>query len=118
MTVRFEDLAAAIERNDPQTVVDLLRGASEAERRAVSTKVRVLAKKTFDFRGERAAAAVATLGTAGGVRQAVEVFRYAAIGDAWAEAVAVLDDRSPSWLSQLPPALLTGNDIRNLWLLA
>lgn len=115
MTVRFEDLEAAIERNDPQAVVRLLCGASEAERRAVGPRVRALAKKTFAFRGERAAAAVATLGTANGVRQAVEVFRYAAIGDAWAEAVSVLSDRAPSWLPQLPSALLTGQDIHNLW---
>ena len=115
MTVRSEDLAAAIERNDARAVVDLLHGASEAQRRAVATQVRALAKKTFSFRGERSAAAVATLGTASGVRQVVEAFRYAALGDAVADAVSVLADRSPSWLPQLPSALLTGHDVHNLW---
>src|ERR1051325_6684691 len=73
MTLRFEDLSAAIERNDGVTVGRFLRGATEAERRAISSKVRALCNKVWNFHGDRSATVVAILGTAGGVRQIAQV---------------------------------------------
>jgi hypothetical protein len=115
MTLRFEDLSAAIERNDVRAVVYLLHGASEADRHALNAKVRTLAKRNWDYQGNRAAAAIAALGTVAGVRQASEILRVVSIGDWISEAVAVLEDRKPSWLSDLPKALLTGNDFLSQW---
>jgi hypothetical protein len=115
MTLRFEDLSAAIERNDVRAVVYLLHGASEADRHALNAKVRTLAKRNWDYQGNRAAAAIAALGTVAGVRQASEILRVVSLGDWISEAVAVLEDRKPSWLSDLPKALLTGNDFLSQW---
>lgn len=118
MTLRFQDLSAAIDRNDVRAVVEQLQGAFEAERRALSSKVRALAKGSWDFRGNRAAAAIAVLGTAGGVRQISQVLDVVALGNWVPEAVDVLSHRSRTWTADLPAALLTGRHHVSSWQLA
>jgi hypothetical protein len=115
MTLRFEDLSAAIERNDGVTIARYLRGATEAERRAVSSKVRALCNKVWNFHGDRSATVVAILGTAGGVRQIAQVIGPLGVEQWTDEAIAVLNERNPAWLPDLPRALLTGREFRNTW---
>ncbi len=115
MTLRFEDLESAIERNDVGAVVDQLKGATEAERKAVSREVLELGKKHRDFRGGRAAAGIAVLGTVGAVRQVREVLWGVAIADWVPEAVIVLSDRSPSWRADVADAVLARGNALGSW---
>src|SRR5689334_17673830 len=107
-TTRLAELEKAIERNDVRAVVYHLRGATESERRAANPQVMALAKRNWDFKGLRAAAAVAALGTAAGTRQVAEVLRSVTLGDSVPQAVQVLEERRPKWLDDLPKALLVG----------
>ena len=115
MTLRFEDLSAAIERNDGLAVARYLKSATEAERRAVSSKVRALCNKIWTFHGDRSATVVAILGTAGGIRQVSQVIGPLGVEQWTEEAIAVLRERNPPWLSDIPRALLTGNEFQNTW---
>jgi hypothetical protein len=114
MTLRFEDLGPAIERNDGRAVARYLIGATEAERRTVNPKVRALCAKDWNsFPDGRSASFVAILGTAQGIRQVTAVLGQIGV---WTEqAIAVLHDRRPAWMSELPKALLTGNEFGNEW---
>jgi uncharacterized protein DUF6493 len=115
MTLRFEDLGAAIERNDGPAVAMLLKGGTEAERRAVNAKVRALRHPGRGFSGPLSALGVAVLGTAAGARQAAQVLGDVMV-DPWVDqAVEVLRDRNPPWLAELPRPLLTGSEFRNNW---
>ena len=115
MTLGFEDLYPAIERNDVPAVVRLVQGASEKERAAVRSKVMAEARKNWDFQGNRAAAAIAALGVAGGAKQATEVLRILSLGDWTQKAVEVLTERKPAWINDLPKALFATESWGNPW---
>jgi len=115
MTLLVEDLLAAIERNDGQAVARYLTSSTEAERRAASPKVRALCSRIWNFHGDRSATVVAILGTAAGVRQVAQVIGPLGVEHWTDEAIAVLRERNPAWLPDLPRALLTGNQFRNCW---
>jgi hypothetical protein len=115
MTLPVEDLLAAIERNDGQAVARYLKSASEAERRAANPKVRAVGNRIWNFHGDRSATVVAILGTAAGVRQVAQVIGPLGVEQWTDEAIAVLKERNPQWLPDLPRALLTGNEFRNCW---
>jgi hypothetical protein len=115
MTLPVGDLLAAIERNDGQAVARYLKSATEAERRAASPKVRALSNRIWNFHGDRSATVVAILGTAAGVRQVAQVIGPLGVEQWTDEAIAVLKERNPAWLPDLPRALLTGNEFRNCW---
>src|SRR5207253_6546977 len=109
------DLLAAIERNDGQAVAGYLKSSTEADRRAASPKVRALCGRIWSFHGDRSATVVAILGTAAGVRQVAQVIGPLGVEHWTDEAIAVLKERNPAWLADLPRALLTGNEFRNCW---
>jgi Family of unknown function (DUF6493) len=115
MTLPVGDLVAAIERNDGQAVARYLKSSTEAERRAASPKVRAVCGRIWDFHGDRSATVVAILGTAAGVRQVAQVIGPLGVEHWTDEAIAVLRERNPAWLPDLPRALLTGNEFRNCW---
>src|SRR5438128_2375140 len=102
-----EALERAFETNDAAEVARILSTTTETERRRLRSVVRQRVSSTYDILGKQSALAVAALGTVGGARQAAQALDHAAAQGAEDVAAQLLAALRPSWLPDLPTAILS-----------
>ena len=117
MSLTWEALADALERDDTAGVAELVRGASEQERKAC-------AQPLLDLMGDRLpyerspTFLVAVLGCLPRPHKVVGGLLWRLSDDVVDLAVDVLADRRPPWLRDFPAVLVDDKNATSGWLLA
>ncbi|MGW5363339.1 DUF6493 family protein [Actinopolymorpha pittospori] len=103
-----EQVMDAVRRDDGATVMSLLAGRTEKERAAVARAVKEYVRApTFYLDGLNTAFALAVLGSVSRATGVSRELDWASLsGVSVSMAVQVLTDRNPTWLADLPTALL------------
>lgn len=106
MTSLYEQLTAAVEAQDPNQVVRVLRGVRGAERRVCSKPLQARLRRFT----EHPAVGIAALGVAQNTAQALRAVNEGNISDVTEQAYAVLAERRPGWLADFSRRAVDGQD--------